>query len=139
MDPLAIATGLITLASVISEGLKKVQDLHDAPTDIHTLANEVADLDIVTHEVVRALQELGNNESGLSAGNSLSQLLARAQKKLLELDAIVNRVLIKDTGNGKVKYARLAWLRQKSRVEGLRKDLAGIKLSLSNVLEAANS
>ncbi len=139
MDPLSIATGVITLASLVTTGLKKAQTLHDAPTEIHALANEVTDLDVVVQEVVKALQELGKNGSGLSTSENVSTILGRAQKKLLELDAILNRVLVEDRGTKKVKYARLIWLRQKSRVEGIRKDLASIKLSLSNLLEAANS
>jgi hypothetical protein len=142
MDALSVATAIITLASAISEGLRQAQTLRDAPVEIHALANDVIDLDIILQEVVKTLQEWslpGKGHCSPSTSENLSTVLGRAQTKLLELDSIFNRVLIEDPVTNRVKYARLGWLRQKSKVEGIRKDLASIKLSLNNVMEAANS
>jgi hypothetical protein len=142
MDPLSIATGIITLANVIGDGLRRARTLQDAPFEIRALANEVTDLDVVVQEVVKALQEwslYGSDAHGPQTSRNLYTILCRAQTKLLELDSILNKVLIEDPSTKKAKYARFVWLRQKSRVENLRKDLASLKLSFTNVLEAANS
>jgi hypothetical protein len=150
MDPLSITTAVISLTALIGAALNQAQFLRDAPAEIHELANEVADLEVVVQETAKALcdrswkdssSESVLLDSGIGKGDGVTTILCRAQQKLLELEAVVRRIGVRQGAGGSrlPARARLLWLREKSKVDGLRRELNGIKLSLISVLEARNS
>ncbi|KAH0565749.1 hypothetical protein GP486_000846 [Trichoglossum hirsutum] len=143
MDPLSITASVLTLTAAATEGLKRLQIICDAPQEIGALANDIADLRTVVYEVAKALQERSAfNKTTHHSSETLANLLGiltRANESLAALDEILNKKLIVENESGKVKYARIAWLKQKPKVESIRKDLERIKLSLVTVWGASNS
>lgn len=119
----------------------------EAPQEIHSLAEEVNDLRIVVQEVAKTLQQheqsLNNRASALlslETITNLSTLLSRAKVKLVDLEEILDKkLLVKNAKSDKVKYARTAWLKHKSAVEGIGKGLVGIKINIMTIMGAATS
>jgi hypothetical protein len=145
MDPLSITTSVLTLTSAVSACLNRLKIFQEAPQEIHSLAEEVNDLRIVVQEVAKTLQQ--HEQSliyrtsallSLETVTNLSTLLSRAKVKLVGLEEILDKkLLVKNAKSGKAKYARTAWLKHKSIVESIGKDLVGIKINIMTVMGAA--
>ena len=141
MGPLSTTTAVVTLTALIGAALKQGQFSRDAPAEVHELANEVADLEIVVQEIAKVLRDGAREDSSDvdSDAGGVTTLLSRARQKFLELEGLVRRVGVRQGAGSKVSArARLLWLREKSKVENLR-GLNGVKLSLISVSEARNS
>src|SRR5256885_7615676 len=149
MDPLSITASVLTLVSAVAECIKRIQILRDAPQEILVLANEISELEIVINEVAKSLEDqrqrprqtvekLNNPCTGQSRDN-VSKLLRRVEGCLAELMRLNEKLVTVDSDNGKVKFAGIAWLKCRSKVEGIRKTLSATKLSLTTALVATTS
>jgi hypothetical protein len=147
MDPLSITVSVLTLTSAVAACLNRLRTFQEAPKEIHSLFDEVNDLRIVIQEADKSLRQqdlpsIYRSSAPLSSETviNLSTLLSRAKVKLVDLEEILNdKLLIGNAKSGKFKYARTAWLKNKSTVESIGKDLVGIKINIMTVMGAATS
>jgi hypothetical protein len=144
MDPLSVTTSVLTLTSAIAACLNCLKTFQEAPQEIRSLAEEVNDLRIVVQEVAKTLQQHEQSKTSallsLETVTNLSTLLSRAKVKLVDLEEILDKkLLVKNAKSGKVKYARTAWLKHKSAVEGIGMSLVGIKINIMTIMGAATS
>lgn len=140
MDPLSITVSILTLAGAVSATVTHVQTLLDAPKEIIALSNDIADIEVVVQEVASCLSENGASRWTETTQINVSKLLRRAEDKLQRLSSILNdKLLTCRNGNGRRRSVKIAWLKHKSEVEQLRKDLNSVKLSLAAVIGAATS
>ena len=140
MDPLSIIASVITTTGVTLKGLEKLKTLYDAGIELHALIHEVSDLGDVLQEVERTILERRKHQHlPQHAVDSISKILKRAQDKLTLLNAIINDCLKRAySPSGEPKVARVAWLRQKSKVKELQEDVKSIRLSLCTLWGAVN-
>lgn len=152
MDPLSIATATITIISAVSVSIRFVKKIHGSPKEILKLGDEILDLENVVCEVTRALE---NGKTGKLSAPSYSsakenvqlsdqqhrnttRLLLRTQHVLNQLVDIFDKRLSVPTNEAVAgKTSRWAWLKYRSKIEELREELSGLKLSLSTIVGAA--
>jgi hypothetical protein len=140
MDPLSVIASSIAIAGAVSAGLEAVRTIHNAGGELHSLMNEVSEITILLGEVERAILERRRHQQLPQwTINNISKILLGAKSQLHELDAVVNHRLIRSvTPSGEANVARLAWLRQKSKVQRLQMGLRQTRLSLASLWGAAN-
>lgn len=139
MDPLSITVSVITLAgaaSAVVKSLGKLSGLRDAGDELCTLINEVSDLRLVLLEVDFVIREKQDKEVMPQAPiSSLQAALDTARGKLLELDQLVHYRLIRPQTTAKnFKPARVAWLKEKSRLKALQRSIRSSKIDLTALL-----
>jgi hypothetical protein len=90
MDPLSLTASIITvsaLAQEVGKTLRKLHQLRHVSDEIHSLVNDVSDLQAVLGEVDRAvIQYQATAHLPEEVVAPLSQTVEAAKKKLLELD-----------------------------------------------------
>ena len=164
MDPLTITTSVLALAATVSASLKRLKTLRDAPKEIFKLAEDLKDLQLTLCAVERALKdetlESRDGEGQLdhpgnvpnqSLDNDASRLLLGTQRVIKELSQVLgNRLLSpfpvsqplapnvasQKRSTTKPKFSRVAWLRWRSKVQDLRKELFDARSNLSTLLGA---
>ncbi|KAL9118605.1 MAG: hypothetical protein Q9187_004848 [Circinaria calcarea] len=153
MDPLSIAAGIITIVGVggqAAKAVRKLASLKGAPDLVLALNNEISDL----HLVVLAIQDVFKRQqtSGLSfPGNralnanvdaSITNSLQYAKEKVVELEALHNRLTTTATASGSsdsTAFNKGAWLREQKRVKKMQEDLRNVRLKLASALSVLNS
>lgn len=140
MDPLSIIASSIAIAGALSVSLEAARTLHNSSSGLHPLINEVSEIRIVLIEVERAILERRHHQQLPQATvDNICKISAGAKKTLNQLDTIINERLIRSlTPLGETKVARLAWLRQKSKVKSLQQELKRTRLSLAGIWGAAH-
>ena len=135
MDPFSITASCIAVAgagAAAVKGLKRLRDLRSVPDVLLSIMNEIADLSLVIQDIKMSFQ-LHQNSSHISPASIsiVNQLLARAEATLLELDQVINyRLLQEPKPNGKIKFSRLAWVVEESRIRRLQVDLRATRLDI---------
>ncbi|KAF2185368.1 ankyrin [Zopfia rhizophila CBS 207.26] len=147
MDPLSISASIITLisaASAIEKGLKRLWSLRYAPENLEILINEVTDFRAtlkLTNSAVDAIQE-----SDVEVLLTLKSLLIRAQTQLDAIKLFVETHLLK---RGEMRDANHLRLSRRAKVrevlgesqrklDALRKSLANTKTDLIMALTTIN-
>jgi hypothetical protein len=140
MDPLSVIASSIAVAGAVSAGLETVRTLHNAGSELHSLINEVSDITVLLGEVERAILERRHHQQLPQwTVDNISKILIGAKNKLHDLDTVVNHRLIRSiTPSGEANVARLAWLRQRPKVQRLQMELRQTRLSLASLWGAAN-
>ncbi|KAI9685104.1 MAG: hypothetical protein M1820_010840 [Bogoriella megaspora] len=143
MDPLSVAASIISIAGAAAGTVKVLYKLHDAPSDVCGLLEELQDLQAVLaglHTVVKKLPEDDTSPSTRLLTQSLTDLLDRGKVKIAQIGGIVHGLLDRPASqNGKAKVSRVSWLMEKGKVRGLQEDIRSIKLSLALLLGAVTS
>lgn len=143
MDPLSIATGIITLATLAAStgaAFKELRGLcRDLPGRLHALSNEVADIELVLHQVATVFEKRARDPTLKDQQAHIPHLLNQARSKLYELRAIV-LALIEICKTAKIPIFRAhAWRKNQPRLQALQEDIKTIKCSLNIMLGASNS
>ena len=143
MDPLSITTGIITLATLAAStgaAFKELRDLCKAlPGRLHALSNEVADIELVLHQVATVFDKRASDPITKDQQTHIPQLLNQARSKIYELRAIV-LALIEICKSAKIPIFRAhAWRKNQPRLQILQEDIKTIKCSLNIMLGASNS
>ncbi|KAL9108506.1 MAG: hypothetical protein Q9227_006721 [Pyrenula ochraceoflavens] len=164
MDPLSITTATLAFAATISASVKRLKALRDAPKEIQRLENDLRDIKLILRVFEQAFantrSEVLYQEQDDSSErqifnqeqvNDASKLLSRARNILQELSHILQDRLrtsssknpqsrqddsTPDLESEHPRLVRTKWLRWRSKVEALRKELLEVRLSLSAVIEA---
>lgn len=104
-----------------------------------TLSNEVADIELVLHQVASVFQERTSDPFLKGQQAHIPQLLGQAQPKLQELRSIV-LALINICTQAKIPLIRVhAWRKNQPRLQALQEDIKTIKCNLNIMLGASNS
>jgi hypothetical protein len=125
MDPLSITTAVLTLTALVSSTLRTAQAYKDVPAELRELANEVVDLGLVVEESARALESFpstgiskDSDHSGPNSGegDKISVLLVRCESKLQDLQALLQRTVLKETLDRPTQKlgpkARIIWMKE---------------------------
>ncbi|KAI1373935.1 ankyrin repeat-containing protein-like protein [Hypoxylon crocopeplum] len=140
-DPLSFAASIIavaTLAANITAALSKLRAVNDLPGRLHAINNEVADLEVVLRQVGSVATKRHALPEGVGQV-ALSDILHRAEAKLRELDAIVQRLIQSCVGTAKFVVRAKAWWTEKPKLEALQEELHTIKATLNIMLGATHS
>ncbi|KAI9662406.1 MAG: hypothetical protein M1821_008573 [Bathelium mastoideum] len=146
MDPLSVATSILAVAGAAVTACNIISKLHDAPSEVCGLLEELQDLQAVLaglHPVVKSFSIDDRFSSTRLLTQSLSDLLDRAKGKIGRIGGIVHGILDRAPNeNGKIKISqvsRVSWLRERKKVKILQEDIRSIKLSLALLLGAVTS
>lgn len=141
MDPLSITVSVVALISVVKATLVQAQALHSTSRDIDQLLNEITNVQIVVNEVQKTLEgretSLGEDTANETSTN-VASILRQVEDKLQALNDVLSETFAKDPLSGKIRYARLTWLRRKPRVREIKTEMERLKLSLTVVCGAAS-
>jgi hypothetical protein len=135
MDPLSITASGITIAGLgtgVVKGFKQCRRIHNAPVEVQALIDELANVQVVVRQAEDvAVERLTRLSSPDRTTTSLLKFVEAAKKTILEIENKVYRKLIKDEDTAeKIKLAKLAWLRERSRIVSLRKGLHEHRMNL---------
>ncbi|KAL9096637.1 MAG: hypothetical protein Q9165_001124 [Trypethelium subeluteriae] len=143
MDPLSVSASILAVVGAANTAVKVINKLHDAPSEVCGLLEEISDLQGVLaglHTMVPNLSAEANSPTKRLLTQSLSDLLDRAKSKIVELGGIIHGILDRPaTENAKAKVSRVSWLMEKSKVRKLQEDIRSVKLSLALLLGAVTS
>ena len=132
MDPLSLTASILAVVGAgarLAQGLDKLIALRGAPDELLALNNEVSDLRLVLSK----LQDTEYEEHW--EASSAANLLTRARRKLLEVEELIEyRLTTVDRLTGESKIDWVGWLRERSQVLRLQRDIKTIKNSLSTSL-----
>ena len=144
MDPLSVTASVLAVTGVavqVAKKLRKLRGFCNPSGEIHAVENEIADLQAVFKNIERIIAE--RKDQSNQAQEQLLDLvnsLKRAKEVLLELDSILNYRLIGSyTVCGEPKFARVAWIRERSKVKTLQEDLRGVRLQLITQLSVLHA
>lgn len=140
-DPLSLAASIIAVATVaanVTTTLSKLRGLYNFPGRLHVIHNEVADLEVVLHQV-SALVERRKELQPSRGTPKLALVVEQANSKLLHLQTIVDDLIARCVGDGKFYTRTKAWLKERQRLETLQDELHIIKANLNIMLGATHS
>jgi hypothetical protein len=140
MDPLSISAALVTFlgASATVVGfLEELCSLRKAPAAILALNNEISDLRLLFH----GLNNLTQQRHDVSiASSTILPTLEKAQEKVRELEVILERRVIKrQLPSGQTEIDRIAWLRNKPKIQEIHDSFRDVKLNIATALGAVSS
>ncbi|KAI9886441.1 MAG: hypothetical protein M1823_001759 [Watsoniomyces obsoletus] len=130
MDPLSISASVITLLVAVGktgEGVQKLFRLADAPDELATVTNDIAEFRGIlsqVRDVTRSIEESMPDSS--NALESIRPTIDSARQDVQELDELVEYQLKRSDDRdkkGRLKVARGTWLRKKDQLEQLRQRL----------------
>lgn len=147
MDPLSITTAVLTIITAAEQtrrALDRVRTVLKAmPGRLSALNNQVADLEVLLHQIVRLMEshdqhpELARPE----AHSQIQDVVHRAGALLQELRHLSAQIEKAGDGQsriGSIQRAR-AWQRYLPRLHEIQDDLTGVKSTLNLLLGASNS
>ena len=141
MDPLSVTASVLTILGVagqVTKGIAKVRALHHAPAELSSLINEVSDLRAVLSQVASFSNQL-EEERLRGPVVALKSHLSRAMDQLHALDNLINAKLLKVRADGTTKMSRTAWVRLKSDVEVIQRELRNIRVNIGTALGVVTS
>ena len=146
MDPLSIIASSIAIATLAAKTCDAFSTLRGIaktlPGRMHALNNEVADLELVLHEVATAFKERQDLLVGDHEKEKIPVLLRHVRAKLLELKAIIER-FTESAGrpNSKVSsfFTAREFNKEQPRLARIQEEIKSVKCSLNILLGASNS
>ena len=139
-DPYGVVAVCTTSFKVAQALHGLVVRLREVPNELLALSNEVCNLKFVLDSIQEAMQD--NEKSGLSQLSSVGPMLFQARVKLDSLDNLISKWAKIDAWGDSVhisKLDRFFWLREKTKVWELQKQLREIRQGLCILLGAGNA
>jgi hypothetical protein len=139
-DPLSITASVIAVATLAAKTVSTISTLraiNQLPGRLHAICNEVSDLEVVLRHIALVLSDRKLGRPSERPG-ALSDILDKAEHKLLQLDNVVKRVKATCVGNGMFFVRAKAWFREKPRLQVLQEDIHTIKANLNIMLGATH-
>ena len=138
MDPFSLTTGVLGMLSVAASAVKGVEKLRialKADDSVCALINQLTDLKCLLASVDPSQAQLSQNQI-----SNVQTIFERVTSKTAELENILNsRLLKKRPVVAEPAVDRIAWLREKPRVESIRKELRYLTLTLALMFTASTS
>jgi hypothetical protein len=129
IDPLSLATSVLTLTDAAVRIGHFISRCRNAPAELMALNNEINDLRYVLTRIRDVYPP--------DAKGDISAILDRASEKADQLSVVVQ--LLEGEENGKLStYQRLKWSAMKHKVSRSRGDLRELRLQLNVFLAAEN-
>ena len=138
MDPFSLATGALTIVSLVGSALKSAENLRNAlkaDDQVYALINQLTDLNCV-------LTSVNVSDKRFSEGQAcqIGRVFERTTAKIAELEYILDHRLLKWKSRGSVLTVdRIAWLREKGKVESIQKELRSLTSTLTLTLMASTT
>lgn len=131
MDPLSITASIITNVAAAAGTVKTGKSLYDAPGELESLLNDLADSQVLLQSVKESIQESQScpNSRPLQS-QKLSEKLTKAEAIVMELVRMINEDLTSAKASDRSKVKRTAWMRAKARIGKLKSKLQNIHGSL---------
>ena len=117
MDPLSLATGVVTLlgaCSVVTKTFRRILSLKDAPPLIQALNNEISDLQLALMDVNDYVQQIKQSRASTPIADArilrmCSLTIDDTREKIQEIDSLLHSRLLKPSSGGKleIKYPSL--------------------------------
>ena len=142
IDPLSVYASIVAIVQAggaVGKGLTKILNLRNAPDILLALNSEVADLQCIIQDIDGLLrQQLDATDQEPVA--SVDRMLQKAKQALLKLESLLAYELttVKGKDDG-VKLDRSVWLRVEHKVQKLKDEIRGDKISLSSALSVLTS
>ena len=143
-DPLSISASMIALlgaAEAVTKIIGKIRHIHNGPTQVLALLNEVADLTVVLKNV-QSFVRSQTTQSYIPQDQlqQLASLVEKAKNEVHQLEEVIQRTLIKPNTNTKsIRIFRLEWLKAKPRIVEFKQNLRDIRLKITAHVTLANS
>ncbi|KAK1727818.1 ankyrin repeat-containing protein-like protein [Colletotrichum acutatum] len=143
MDPLSIPAGIIAITTVAAQvanllaGIR--EDWDSLPGRMHALSNEIQDFNVVLQQVAIAVKERRVSGQDAYGESTLLPLLVRGNNVLVDLKAILERLLATGTKKKEAISRVLMWRREQGTVSSLQEQIKQVKSSLNVLLGASNS
>ncbi|KAK1513545.1 ankyrin repeat domain-containing protein [Colletotrichum costaricense] len=143
MDPLSISAGIIAITTVAAQvanllaGIR--EDWDSLPGRMHALSNEIQDFNVVLQQVAIAVKERRVSGQDAYGESTLLPLLVRGNNVLVDLKAILERLLATGTKKKEAISRVLMWRREQGTVSSLQEQIKQVKSSLNVLLGASNS
>ncbi|KAL8958300.1 MAG: hypothetical protein Q9193_004614 [Seirophora villosa] len=143
MDPLSIVASVIAVAGLAASTSRAFHELRSLcktlPGRLHALSNEVADFELVLHQVRIAFEERSTDPLFKDHASSIPKVLQGADRKLEELRAIVQK-FSRSCRRGRAPFiGALTWRKDLPKLQALQEDIRTIKCNLNILLGASNS
>ena len=135
MDPFSISVGVIAVLGLVGKvikGAEKIRGSLKANDQICALINELTDL-----KCVLATSNIDQARLSRDQASHVRDIVKRAKWSLSELDLVINDRLLKLKNEGELFQYRLAWLRERSHIESLQKELRYLASAFSLALTAS--
>ncbi|OAA52958.1 ankyrin repeat containing protein [Cordyceps fumosorosea ARSEF 2679] len=144
MDPLSLTASIVAVTTVAVQVGKLLTGLHEdweaLPGRVHALNNEIQDFTVVLNQVNIAAQERRLSHWGSRGHLSLHAVLARAEVNLLDIKAILDKIVASSGSRKKAAIPRLLiWRKEQGRLAALQEMIRQVKSSLNVILGASNS
>ena len=135
MEPFGATTAALTVIKTLSGFADVVKSFKDAPNELLALNNEVSDLKLVISDI-----ETLDRESNLvrNSSESLTKLLLEARIKVNALEGLTQE-LVTFGAESNVKIRRIKWVRTKSKVERLRRELREVRSNIAAIRAARST
>ncbi|UQC83598.1 ankyrin repeat domain-containing protein [Colletotrichum lupini] len=143
MDPLSISAGIIAITTVAAQvanllaGIR--EDWDSLPGRMHALSNEIQDFNVVLQQVAIAVKDRRVSGQDAYGESTLLPLLVRGNNVLVDLKAILERLLATGTKKKEAISRVLMWRREQGTVSSLQEQIKQVKSSLNVLLGASNS
>lgn len=143
MDPLSVTASVLAIASLAASTCSAISDLRSLckglPGRLHAISNEVADLELVLTEVSMLLADRHDRLGFQRAFKAIPHLLSQAEVKLIELDAIVQRLMVASRDSKLPILGASIWRKEQGHLKALQDDIRTVKSSLNILLGVSNS
>ena len=130
MDPLTIATGVLTMigaCNALASTIKKLHHLREAPGELEALEKEISALHSCADGISHLVQVHGQNRREGIGQISVGLCVGNARQKVEQVQQILDRSLL-DLSSGKIRKS--AWLRWQSEFDRLRQELRDVRSEL---------
>jgi hypothetical protein len=146
MEPISATASILTIIGVagpLVKGLQRVKSLGHAKAEISSLLKDLAGLRIVIQQVQNVILDCSEKEypggQTTEALSSLQQLLDTTKASVLELDGLVHYTLTKTSSSGDVKVDLVGWIKDKSKLALIQRDICSARDNLGIALASLNS
>ena len=141
---------LVGIGRQAAKAVRKLASLKGAPDVVLALNNEISDLhlvvlaiqDVFQRQQTSALSFPGNRVVDANIDASVTNSLRHAKEKVVELEALHNRLTTTATASGSsgsTAFNKGAWLREQKRIKKMQEDLRNVRLKLAAALSVLNS
>ena len=140
MDPLSISASVVALATLAAQVgrafIKLRESCLELPGRIIALSNEVADLEIVLHQLKTVLEE--RQQLNDIDQYEIGQLIVQARERMQEMLSILNH--LDDVCARRTTILRASlWRKVHPKLQSLQEEIRTIKNSLNILIGASNS
>lgn len=143
-DPLSVTASIFAILGAFQQaknGLNKLRSTFTSGGEVEALINEVSDLELVLR-MLRDASYSVNEQSYLStslASQGLKELLDRANRKLLQLNELLQYQLLDVQDHpGQLRVRRVAWSRKRGEIMRIQDELKSIRTNILTSLEVIN-